>query len=109
MSKILDTSILYNNDVLQRVGAKLFGRALRLRVAAWVLLQEGETFFQGEAAQALAYSPSAVAEELEKLVDLGMLIKHEKTPGDRRQYYSKVATPLWNVISAAVGAIEEQA
>lgn len=108
MSNILDTRILYDNDALQRIGAKLFGRALRLRVAAWVFLHEGETFFQGEAAQALAYSPSAVAAELEKLVDLEMLVRHEKTSGDRRQYYSRVATPLWDVISAALGAIDKQ-
>lgn len=104
MSKILDSRTLHN---LSTLGDSLFGRALRLRVAHWVLTHEAGTFFQGEVATGVSYSASAVAQELDRLVDLGMLIRHPRTAGDRRQYYSRTESQVWEVIQAAVEAVTE--
>jgi hypothetical protein len=47
--------------------------------------------------------------ELERLVDLGMVLKNEPSPGDRRQYYTRVDDcPLWEVVRAAVAILAEQ-
>lgn len=95
---------------LDQVGDRLFGRVLRLRVARWVLLSEDASFFQSQAAIGVGYSsPGEVAKELERLVDLGMVLKNEPSAGDRRQYYTRVDDcPLWEVVRAAVTVLAEQ-
>jgi hypothetical protein len=46
---------------------------------------------------------------LERLVDLGMVLKNEPSAGDRRQYYTRVDDcSLWEVVRAAVAALAEQ-
>lgn len=94
---------------LAEIGDRLFGRTLRLRVAAWVLSHDEESFFQSEAASGVGYTASGVAEELARLADLGMVDRMERLPGGNRQYYTKLRSPLWNVIQAAVAAAGEGA
>jgi DNA-binding MarR family transcriptional regulator len=100
MTKILDSSI--SKDSLSTLGDRLFGRALRLRVAAWILSEAEESFFQGQVAAGVNYTASAVADELERLVELRMIVRHDKLAGDRRLYYSKTASPLWDIIGHAI-------
>ncbi|HEY7874574.1 MAG TPA: hypothetical protein VIG64_05575 [Actinomycetota bacterium] len=83
-----------------QLGHILFGRRLRLRVLLWVLGAD-QPFFLTEAAQGIGYSASGVSAELERLVELGMLARHDPLPGERRVYYSRTDTPLWNIIEAA--------
>ena len=88
---------------MDRTGAScLFGRPLRLRVGLWVLerLENEDTFFQGEAASGIGYSASGVAAELERLVDLGMVERHENGT-ERRIYYSPRSSVLWAEAFAA--------
>ena len=93
---------------LDHVSDRLFGRTLRLRVARWVLLSE-PTFFQSQAALGIRYSASEVTKELDRFVDLGMLIKIEPSAGDRRQYYTRVDDcPLWDIVRTALRAIGEE-
>jgi DNA-binding MarR family transcriptional regulator len=90
---------------LARLGELLFGRALRLRVAAWVAARQDVLFFQGEAAKGVDYSASAVIQELDRLVELGMLVRLPRQPGDRRQYYTRTDSQLWAAVAAAVTAL----
>lgn len=104
MVKILDSRKL--DDKIAVLGDSLFGRALRLRVAYWVLRRDDPSFFQGEAVTGVSYSASGVAQELERLVKLGMIVRHERTPGDRRVYYTRSDSALWMIIEAAANAVE---
>jgi len=91
---------------LDLIGDRLFGRSLRLRVAAWVLAHEDPHFYQSEAAASVRYSASAVTQELNRLVELGMILRRDPTPGGRRQYYTKTDSPLWAVIREALDVAE---
>lgn len=79
------------------LGKELFGRWVRLAVARWAL--HHDSFFQGEAAEAIGYPPSAVRQELDRLVHLGML-QRVSPEGSRRVYYVHVASPVWEIIRA---------
>jgi hypothetical protein len=83
------------------VGRKLFGRALRLRVALWVFRRTDPSFYQTEAAEGVRYTASAVITELDRLVELEMLREDPAKSGDRRKYYERVESPLWKIIQAA--------
>ncbi|MEP7223755.1 MAG: hypothetical protein ABI783_02190 [Actinomycetota bacterium] len=103
MTKILDARKL--EDKLAALGEGLFGRALRLRVAYWVMSREDPSFFQTEAVTGVGYAASGVVQELNRLVRLGMITRHEKTPGDRRLYYTRSESPLWKIVHAAAAAV----
>jgi hypothetical protein len=49
--------------------------------------------------------PGNAAEELGKLVRLGML-EEERPDGDRRVWYSRTDSRLWKIIEAAAEALE---
>jgi DNA-binding MarR family transcriptional regulator len=92
---------------LDEIGASLFGRRLRLRVALWVLArEERESFYQSQVADGVAYSVSGVVAELDRLVDLGMIRRLRPEHGDRRVYYVRMVSPLWEIIRAAHTAVE---
>lgn len=94
------------------IGASLFGRRLRLHVALWVLARkEREPFYQSEVARGVDYSVSGVSSELDRLVDLEMIRKLQPEHRDRRVYYVRTASPLWEIIRAvdtAVGSAEKR-
>lgn len=89
----------------ETVGHVLFGRSLRLTVLLWVLEQDGTPFYQSEAADGVDDAASAVRDELERFVEVGMLTKHERTAGERRQYYSSTDSPLWAAVEATRQAL----
>lgn len=91
------------------LGDRLFGRSLRLRLALWILNQQGASFYQGEAALGVSYSAGGVATDLDRLVELGMLIREEGAQDGRRQYYRQTASPFWKIIEAARNALADGA
>lgn len=88
------------------LGKELFGRWVRLAVARWAL--HHDSFYQGEAAEAIGYPPSAVRQELDRLVQLGMLLR-VSPEGSRRVYYVHVDSPLWEIIRAADRVVADPA
>jgi len=83
------------------VGELLFGRRLRLRVLLWALDRTG-AFNQSEAAKGVDYNSSGeVAKELERLVQLGMLVKYGRPSRVGPQNYRRVEHPGWDVAGAA--------
>ena len=93
---------------LDELSDRLFGRSLRLKVAGWVLTRDDPVFYQTQAALGVGYPPSGVVQELDRLVGLGMVVRHDPTPGDRRQYYTRVESPFWPIIQAALDALKDQ-
>ncbi len=88
-----------------RVSELLFGRKCRLAVAAWVLQHPKGRFFQSEPRDIEHASTSNIVDELGRLVELGML-ETERPPESRRVYYVRTNSPLWDIVSAALEAIE---
>lgn len=91
---------------VDRVGELLFGRKGRLRLAIWILRRDKPTFFQSEPSREVDV-PSAVRQELTKLVTLGMLAE-DRPEGDRRIYYTRTDSSLWKIIEAAAEVIEPE-
>jgi hypothetical protein len=86
-----------------KVGAELFGRACRLKLALWIVRGKPR-FYQSEPPREVI-PQSAVADEADRLVRLGML--EEQRPDDsRRVYYERTDSPLWKIIEAAADVIE---
>lgn len=88
------------------VSELLFGRRCRLPVAIWALRHPKGRFFQSEPPAAeLGASPSNVREELNRLVDLGML-EVERPPGSTRVYYVRTDSRLWDVIATVAEVLD---
>lgn len=87
----------------------LFGRKCRLAVATWVLNHPKDRFYQSEPANSGIEnaSTSNIREEIARLVALGML-DVEKPDDSRRIYYVRTNSALWDVIAAALAAIEAE-
>lgn len=93
-------------SVLSTVSAALFGRALRLPLAAWIR-QRNTPFFQKQCAEGVGSLQQYVRKELAVLVDLGMIEQLPRERGDARIFYRQVPEhPLWAVIDAATTAVE---
>jgi hypothetical protein len=90
------------------VSELLFGRKCRLAVATWVLRHPKGRFFQSEPRDIEHASASNITQELNRLVQLGMLdVEH---PDDsRRVYYVRTNSALWEIITAALDAIDVEA
>lgn len=89
------------------VGAELFGRSARLRLALWVLARDSK-FWQQQAADEMGIKTQYLKTELVHLLKLGMIDLVERDdPGERRVFYVRVEHPLWRVIEAASGALKE--
>ena len=87
------------------VSRLLFGRAMRLPILIWIRGREDPVFYQGEVHTATKYPQSAVAEELTRFDDLGLVAKQGRVTG--RQYYLRQdQSALWDVVDAARLAIE---
>lgn len=85
----------------------LFGRSLRVLLAAWIHDREGAAFFLQEAQDAMrrfGEAPSGVAQELRKFVKYDMLVE---TPDLRRVYFSPTESPLWRAFDAIAQAVDE--
>lgn len=88
-----------------RVSELLFGRKCRLAVAAWVLHHPKGRFFQSEPRDIEHASTSNIVDELSRLVQLGML-DIERPEESRRVYYVRTNSPLWDIVTAALEAID---
>lgn len=88
-----------------RVSELLFGRKCRLAVAAWVLQHPKGRFFQSEPRDIEHASTSNIVDELSRLVQLGML-DIERPEESRRVYYVRTNSPLWDIVTAALEAID---
>lgn len=91
---------------VDRVGDLLFGRALRLRLARWVLDQGERKFYQSEPSNEVGGGISNIRDELTRFVDLGMLVEVPPTANDRRRYYRRTESQLWDAIKVAVASIQ---
>jgi hypothetical protein len=88
-----------------RVGNRLFGRAARPVLAAWVSHLGDDVFFQAEAVTGTGLPQSNVREELRRLAELDMITELPREAGDRRKHYLRTTSPLWGVIRVARQAI----
>ncbi|GAA3695528.1 hypothetical protein GCM10022224_071500 [Nonomuraea antimicrobica] len=88
-----------------QVGRLLFGRETRLRLALWVLQLDQARFYQSEPPRTCG-APTAVRQELTRLVDLGMLVE-ERLDGGNRVYYHRSDSALWKVIEVVARVVDE--
>jgi hypothetical protein len=80
----------------------LFGRALRPKLAVWVLRRQNPRFYLSEAQEAVPpQARSAVASELESLVSIDMLEEEHARAGDRRRWFRRTKSPFWRIIQTA--------
>lgn len=84
---------------MREVSADLFGRACRLPLALWILRREKPRFYQSEPPREID-SPTALRQELERFVRLGLLVQ-DRPDAENRVYYERTDSPLWQVIDAA--------
>jgi hypothetical protein len=100
------TGQVTESSTLTHVSAALFGRSIRLPVAAWIR-QRDTPFFQKQCAQGVGAMPQYVGKELTGLAELGMIQQLPREAGDTRIFYRQVPdNPLWAVIDAATTAVE---
>jgi hypothetical protein len=81
------------------IGHELFGRRCRLKLALWIHALSEPRFFQSQPPRDVI-NQSDAARELARLVRLGMLVE-ERSGHDRRVYYIRTDSPLWEIITAA--------
>lgn len=87
---------------VQEVSAQLFGRPCRLPLALWIAGHGGDRFYQSEPPDELG-SATALRQELQRLETLGMLTVERGD--DRRLYYQRTESPLWDIVRAARDAV----
>jgi hypothetical protein len=93
-------------EALREVSAELFGRALRLPLAAWVRAQPGP-FFQRQAAEGIEAPQTYVRKELATLVRVGMVHELPRSDGDIRVFYEQAPDhPWWAIIDTASRAAQ---
>lgn len=93
----------------RRLAKAFFGRPLRLELAEWILDRENEPFFQSEAQDAmrrLGEAHSAVATELRKFVDGGLLVP---TRDGNKLWYTPTDSELWGVFRHVIDTIRSLA
>jgi hypothetical protein len=92
---------------VDQVGELLFGRAMRLVLASWVLARLDPLFYQSEAALGTGFSQSNVRDELDRLIQVGMVQEIPRHRGDRRRYYLRTESPLWDAVRIVVAQTTE--
>lgn len=91
---------------LDTVGSLLFGSTHRLRLAVWVMKRD-LAFYQHEIGDDHGKT-TEVAGHLQRLTVLGMVEPCERVPGDRRAWWRKLESPLWDCVAAAETAVSSQ-
>lgn len=93
---------------LEGVSGLLFGRGLRLPLAAWIWSQTDHTpFYQQQAADGIGSKAQYMRREFELLCELEMIAPVPKGPGEIRQLYvADPDQPLWSIVETAVQVIE---
>lgn len=91
-----------SSEALRELSAGLFGRAVRLPVAAWVRGRT-EPFFQRQAAEGVNDHQTYVRKELSMLVALGMVRELPRDTDRARVFYQQIPDhPWWLVIDTAL-------
>lgn len=90
---------------LDRVSRDLFGRPCRLPLALWILDRD-KRFFQSEPPREVA-SQTAVRQELDRFVSMGLLAKYQPD-GENRIYYDMTDSPWWDVVRAARDVVHRE-
>ena len=83
-----------------RVSDRLFGRRCRLGVALYALQHPEGRFFQSEPPPFTSATPSAISAELQRLVELGMLVE-ERPRDSTKVYYVRTQSQLWRIVALA--------
>jgi hypothetical protein len=83
----------------REVGKELFGRRDRLPLLLWIAAQDKPRFFQSQPPREVIVQ-SAIKDELERLIRLGMLVEERPDEG-RRVYYVRTDSPLWKIVDVA--------
>jgi hypothetical protein len=94
------------NEPTRRRAKELFGAPTRLILAAWILAQDDNAFFQQEVQDALrrfGEAPTAVRLELGTFVEQGLL---NRFPDGRRVYFTQATSPIWAAYGALAVAFE---
>ena len=86
------------------MGKLLFGRPCRLALALWIVRHDKPRFYQSEPPRDVILQGD-LANELGRLVSLGMLVE-ERRDDARRVYYERTGSPLWKIIEAAADVLE---
>jgi hypothetical protein len=89
---------------VREVSNELFGRTCRLTLAIWIVRHTKGRFYQSEPPREVI-TQSSVADEVGRLMRLGMLDEERPDEG-RRVYYYRTSSPLWKIIEAAVDVVE---
>jgi hypothetical protein len=101
-------TLLADDKYFHLVGTELFGRSLRLRVVRWLLQQPSLLVTQGEVAKAMDEKTTEAGKELDRLVALGMMDKHDRARGNSPQEYTRLDShPLWGVLQQVVDTVED--
>lgn len=102
--------IVPRTPAVDEVGNQLFGSALRLKVAMWLVSRAEPLFYADEFAKDTGHYSTGTAKVILRFVKLGMAQKLDVvTPGTtagRCVYYKRLEHPLWDVVRAAAGALE---
>ena len=91
----------------KELAKSLFGRALRLALAEWILARAKVPFFTLEAQSAMTpigEAASGVTKELSVFVAAGML---QRIEDGRRVYYQPTESALWPAFREVIKALRE--
>lgn len=86
---------------------RLFGRPLRIELAAWIHRSRESPFYLLEAQEAMAalgHAASSTRAELGLFVSCRMLVEHAE---QKRRYFTPVDSPLWGAFQAITDALKE--
>lgn len=88
----------------ERTAELLFGRELRLSIGRWVVNHASGRFYQSEVSADMPQRlRTAVPGELGRFVEAGMLLGEEPNEGQRRRYYLRTESPLWEIFKVSDG------
>ena len=99
------------SDVLpgnaEHVSRALFGRSMRLPILMWIRARGDPAFYQGEVHAATGYPQSAVAGELARFADVGLICRQGRVSHGRQYYVRDDDSALWTIVDAACGALTD--
>lgn len=87
-----------------RLSDVLFGRSCRVPLAIWIMDHPKGRFFQSEAPREVI-GPTAARQELARFVEIG-LVEVERPDGDKRVFYVRTNSPLWQIIETTRALLE---
>jgi DNA-binding MarR family transcriptional regulator len=91
----------------EHLSERLFGRPIRLPLLLWVSGCAAPDFFATEIAEQMHVSSSNVSQELDRLIDLGMIEPVARKRGDIAKRFVLVNHPGWGIVKAASQVLSE--